>query len=256
MSPATPWYTAPIVLGGGLLLLYLLSRIVAKAAGVAGLDAPTRQRVTRFTTIVLAAWLVLSLALSLKPVSPEAASRPIPLSFPLFIGGSLLLGLGALSIPAWRRTVDAIPLSTLVGVQFFRLIGLLFIILYSVGTLPGYFALPAGWGDVAVGTAALLVGYALLRDAPGARGLSIGFNVVGLSDLVVAVGTGTGFLVPLLFGGLRPGPTTPMTVFPLYIIPTFAVPIAVVLHVYSLRAALSKSGRKEMEGSRLQRVAA
>ena len=101
-----------------------------------------------------------------------------------------------------------------------------------------------------------LVGYALLRDAPGARGLSIGFNVVGLSDLVVAVGTGTGFLVPLLFGGLRPGPTTPMTVFPLYIIPTFAVPIAVVLHVYSLRAALSKSGRKEMEGSRLQRVAA
>jgi hypothetical protein len=130
---------------------------------------------------------------------------------PLFIGGSLLLGFGALRIPAWRRTVDAIPLSTLVGVQFFRLIGLLFVILYSVGTLPGYFALPAGWGDVAVGTAALLVGYALLRDAPGARGLSIGFNILGLSDLIVAVGTGTGFLVPLLFDGLRPGPTTPMT---------------------------------------------
>jgi len=245
MSSATPWYTAPIVLGGGLLLFYLLSRIVAKAAGVAGLDAATRQRVTRLTTIVLAAWLVLSLALSLGPVSPEAAARPVPISFPLFIGGSLLLGLGALRIPAWRRTVDAIPLSTLVGVQFFRLIGLLFLILYSVGTLPGYFALPAGWGDVAVGTAALLVGYALLRDAPGARGLSIAFNIVGLSDLIVAVGTGTGYLVPLLFGGPRPGPTTPMTVFPLYLIPTFAVPIAVTLHLYSLRAALRESGRKE-----------
>ena len=49
MSPSTPWYATPIVLGGGLLLLYLLTRIVAKAAGVAGLDAPTRQRVTRRT---------------------------------------------------------------------------------------------------------------------------------------------------------------------------------------------------------------
>jgi len=245
MSPAIPWYATPIVLGGALFLLYLLSRIVAKAAGVAGLDASTRQLVTRVTTIVLAAWLVLALALSLRPVSPEAAARPIPISFPLFIGGSLLLGFGALTIPSWRRTVDAIPLSTLVGVQFFRLIGLLFLILYSVGTLPGYFALPAGWGDVAVGTAALLVGYALLRDAPGARGLSIAFNIVGLSDLIVAVGTGTGYLVPLLFGGPRPGPTTPMTVFPLYLIPTFAVPIAVTLHLYSLRAALRESGRKE-----------
>jgi hypothetical protein len=47
-----------------------------------------------------------------------------------------------------------------------------------------------------------------------------------------------------------------MTVFPLYLIPTFAVPIAVVLHIYSLRAALSKSGRKLMEGSRLERLAA
>jgi hypothetical protein len=257
MSPATPWYATPIVLGGALFLLYLLSRIVAKAGGAAGLDAPTRQRVTRITTIVLAAWLVLALALSLNPVSLEAAARPIPISFPLFIGGSLLLGLGALTIPAWRRTVDAIPLSTLVGVQFFRLIGLLFVILYSVGTLPGYFALPAGWGDIAVGTAALLVGYALLRDMPGARGLSIGFNIVGLSDLIIAVGTGTGYLVPLLFGGPRPGPTTPMTVFPLYIIPTFAVPIAVTLHVYSLRGAFRERGRKKMEeGGRVERLAA
>src|SRR4026207_1802808 len=122
MSPATPWYATPFVLVVVLLLLYLLSRIVAKATGVAGLDAPTRQRVTRLTTMVLAAWLVLALVRSLRPVSPEAAARPIPISFPLFIGGSLLLGFGALRVPAWRRTVDAIPLSALVGVHFFRLI--------------------------------------------------------------------------------------------------------------------------------------
>jgi hypothetical protein len=101
------------------------------------------------------------------------------------------------------------------------------------------------------------VGYALLRDAPGARGLSIAFNVAGLSDLIVAVGTGTGYLVPLLFGGPLPGPTTPMTVFPLYLIPTFAVPIAVILHVYALRAVLQESGSKEKgEARSVERLAA
>jgi hypothetical protein len=48
-----------------------------------------------------------------------------------------------------------------------------------------------------------------------------------------------------------------MTVFPLYLIPTFAVPIAVTLHLYSLRAALRESGRKEMgEARRVARLAA
>jgi len=257
MSPVTPWYATPIVLGGGLFLLFLLNRIVAKATVDAGLDVSTRQRVTRLTTLILAGWLGLTLIFSLTPVSPDAAARPIPISFPLFMVGSLLVAFAALRIPVWRRTVGAIPLSTLVGVQFFRLIGVLFLVLYSVGTLPGYFALPAGWGDVAVGIAAVLVGYALFRDAPGARAVSVAFNLVGLSDLIVAVGTGTGLLVPLLFGGSQVGPTTPMTVFPLYLIPTFAVPLAVILHLYSLRAVVRESGRREIgEGKRVVGLAA
>ena len=257
MSPATPWYATPIVLGGGLFLVFLLNRIVAKATVAAGLEAATRRRVTRLATLVLSVWLVLTLVFSLTPASPEAAARPIPISFPLFLGASLLLSLGALSIPTWRRTVEAIPLSTLVGVQFFRLIGALFVVLYYAGTLPGYFALPAGWGDVSVGIAALVIGYALWREMPGARGLSVAFNIVGLSDLIVAVGTGTGLLVPLLFGGPQPGPTTPMTVFPLYLIPTFAVPIAVTLHIYGLRAVARATGRQEMgAGRRVEQLTA
>ena len=181
MSPATPWYATPIVLGGGLFLVFLLNRVVAKATVDAGLDAPTRRRVTGLTTSVLAVWLVLTLVFSLMPASPEAVARPIPISFPLFMGWSLLLAFGALGIPAWRRTVAAIPHSTLVGVQFFRLIGVLFLVLYSVGTLPGYFALPAGWGDAAVGVAALLVGYALFRDAPGARAISVWTDLIWAS---------------------------------------------------------------------------
>jgi hypothetical protein len=257
MSPATPWYATPIVLGGGLFLVFLFNRVVSRAAEEAGLGTSTRQRVTWVTTAVLAGWFVLSLIFSLMPASPEAAARPIPISFPLFMGGSLLLGLGALRIPAWRRTVAAIPLWTLVGAQFYRLIGVLFLVLYSVGTLPGYFALPAGWGDAAVGIAAILLGYALFRDVPGARALSVAFNLIGLSDLIVAVGTGTGLLVPLLLGGPQPAPTTPMTVFPLYLIPTFAVPIAVLLHLYSLRAVLRESGSKEIgERRRVEGLAA
>ena len=44
----------------------------------------------------------------------------------------------------------------LIGVQVYRVVGLLFIVLLAQGQLPAYFAEPAGWGDIFVGLTAVL----------------------------------------------------------------------------------------------------
>ncbi len=124
----------------------------------------------------------------------------------------------------------------------------MFLLLLAQGALPAHFAVPAGWGDVVVGLAAPIVALALAAPRPGTLALAAGWNAFGLLDLVVAVGMGTGFLAPLLAPelGTRVPPVGPMGVFPLIVVPTFAVPVAVMLHVAGLarlmRARRAASG--------------
>ncbi|HEU4955961.1 MAG TPA: hypothetical protein VFT28_15350, partial [Gemmatimonadales bacterium] len=65
------------------------------------------------------------------------------------------------------------------------------------------------------------------------RVTGIAWNALGLLDLVVAVGMGTG-LLPLLTGERLPAAAA-MGVYPLILVPTFAVPVAVLLHLIALR---------------------
>jgi hypothetical protein len=149
--------------------------------------------------------------------------------------------------PTWRRVADAIPAESLISVQIFRLIGGIFLPLYAIGSLPRQFALPAGWGDVAVGLLAPLVALAVRNQARGARPLALGWNLFGFVDLLVAVGMGTGYLLLAVQPGLHVPPSAPaMTFFPLVLIPTFAVPLGFILHIYSIRRTLR--GERRWEG--------
>jgi hypothetical protein len=99
---------------------------------------------------------------------------------------------GALLI--WRsetakRVVAAVPQSWLVGVQLYRALGVIFLILYATGKLPALFAWPA-IGDIAIGLLAPIVGVAYARAPHNAATLVAGWNVFGILDLVIAVGTG------------------------------------------------------------------
>lgn len=238
MRIAIPPYVAPIVLALVLGLAVWLSRLVAQAARAADLPPATRRRVTLSTAIVLGVWLIAAL-LSAPAESPvDANGRAIvPAVFAVFGTFSLVAAFGALALSdAWRRTVAAIPVERLVATQVFRLIGFIFLPLLALGALPARFALPAGWGDVAVGLAAPLVALALVRRASGARALALGWNVFGLLDLVAAVGLGTGYLLHALHPGVAIEPAAAMTVFPLVLIPTFGVPLGAILHLYTFRA--------------------
>jgi hypothetical protein len=238
MIPVIPWYFTLISLAGNLAACVGVYLILSSAAGRSGLP-PAAQRAVRIgSAIFVGGWLGAALLLAPAPASLLARDRfYITPTIPAFAVGSFVIVLLAVGLsPAIRRVLEAASLPALIGVQFYRVVGFTFIALLAQGQLPAHFALPAGWGDVAIGVAAPLVALALARGAQGSRAIAVGWNVLGLLDLFVAVGTGTGLLLPLIAPEL--GPRVPaaaaMGVFPMVVVPTFAVPLSIMLHVIAL----------------------
>ena len=119
--------------------------------------------------------------------------------------------------------------------QAWRFGGFTFLALYTYGVLPGYFAWPAGLGDMAIGAAAPWMLVALARE-PGfaASRRFVTWNVLGILDLIVAVTVAAA--VPLLFpNGVIS--TAAMVRLPLVLIPGFFVPGYIILHLIALAQA-------------------
>jgi len=119
----------------------------------------------------------------------------------------------------------------LTAAQSFRLIGFVFVLLEAHRLLPAIFALPAGYGDMFIGATAILAAWKLAGNRR--RGPFITWQVLGITDLVTAVALGT--TAPLV----EPHgvPVTLMTVLPLSLIPTFFVPLFLMLHVICIAQA-------------------
>jgi hypothetical protein len=253
MQPVIPWYVSPIVVGMVIVLAFWTYRLVARGVGAASLPAQTGARVRRTAALFLGSWLVLALVLARSSPSVDAAGNGVvPIALPFFALVSLGAALGLLVLsPTWRRVVDSIPAESLISVQIYRLIGGIFLPLYAIGSLPGQFALPAGWGDLAVGFLAPFVALAVRNQVRGARPLALGWNLFGFADLFVAVGLGTGYLLLALQPGLHTPPgAAAMTFFPLVLIPTFAVPLGFILHIYSIRRSLRGEWRRGTKETR------
>jgi hypothetical protein len=109
--------------------------------------------------------------------------------------------------------------------------------------LPASFAIPAGYGDIAVGLTAPLVSYALAHNKPYARGLAIAWNCFGLLDFAVALGTGIAFIAPHIRQLAMAGHPVSYLDY-ILIIPGFIVPILTLTHMVSLYGLLSKKNRK------------
>jgi hypothetical protein len=188
---------------------------------------------------VLVAWFALAAALSARGTFVADASGPPTIGlgvFPPILAGALALAVS----PRARAAALAIPQPWVVGVQTLRLVGVVFLVLLGRGVLPAPFALPAGWGDLAVGGAAPLVAWAVSRRTPWSAPAAKAWNVLGLLDLAVAVGVGalSAEGSARLFAS---GPSTDaMARLPLSLVPAFGVPIFVLLHVVSLLGLRSR----------------
>jgi hypothetical protein len=172
------------------------------------------------SAVILAAWL---LGIMLLASDNFFRNRVLPPRIPTALLVTLLVGYLFLLSEAFRGIVAAIPQHWLIGIQTFRILGGVFLIRYFQGDSPALFAIPAGVGDVLTGIFALLVAYWWYAGKPYARGAAIAWNLFGMADLVNAVALGT------LTGAAG-------IVFPIVLIPVYAVPRGFLIHSYSSAA--------------------
>jgi len=135
--------------------------------------------------------------------------------------------------------------------QSWRIFGFTFVLLQARGVLPAIFALPAGYGDMAIGATATLV--ALKLANPSHRNLFILWQVLGIADLVLAVSLGT---TARLLSPHGPSMVT-MTVLPLSLVPTFLVPLFLIFHgicITQAKAWEAASGDSGQQQERLQHI--
>ncbi|HEY6412232.1 MAG TPA: hypothetical protein VIX42_01005 [Edaphobacter sp.] len=178
----------------------------------------------RVVAILIAFWFAAVLMASALHVFAGDPERP-PLALlvavlaPITIFTTWYLG-----SRSFRQYILLLNPKTLTLVHSWRLAGIIFLVLSTYKILPEFMALPAGWGDIAIGATAVPVAMWLAR--PGHKASFIAWQVLGVMDLVLAISLGaiSRFVDP---HGIS---TAPMTLLPLSLIPTFVVPLLLILH--------------------------
>jgi hypothetical protein len=192
--------------------------------------SPRSAWIAGLSGLVLAAW-----AITTAVLASSGAYQPADTRSPPPVGIQLVTALAILAACLWLSpTLRGLLRNqkNLIRLNVWRLEGALFLALMFTGQVPALWAIPAGVGDVLIGGAAFWVAARL--DAPGGRRRAVVFNLLGVLDLVVAIGLGI---------TVNPGPaqlfhTTPgaelLTRFPLALVPGFLVPLAFMVHFVSL----------------------
>src|ERR1700720_4656528 len=205
-------------------------------------SAKSRYATAGVLSAVLIGWL--AVAQYLGVAATTGTTLPIVLS-------GLLIPPTVAAIGLWRsesiaRLVSAIPLHWLVAAQVYRAAGGIVLVLWADGRMPWQFALPAGIGDVATGIVAVVVAAQSGRNAIGAHRATYVWCLFGIADLVVAIAIGAMTSPGRVHLLALDAPNLLVTAYPLVMVPTFAVPLALMLHglvLWRLRRGVPASGR-------------
>lgn len=161
---------------------------------------------------------------------------PFAIFLPVIIGGPIVLLSKRLG-----QVLDAMPASWLIALQVYRVLGSGFLIGWALGVVPGIFALPAGIGDVTTGLLAVPVAISLAAGTLEGRKAAVAWNIFGLLDFAVAVSIGL-MISPGPLQLIVPSiPNAAGGLYPNVMIPAFAVPSSILLHVLSLRQLRRRS---------------
>jgi hypothetical protein len=250
-----PSYLPFTVLAGSVATIVAIVVGVSRAIKRPDWSEHQRKRTVQGAAAVLAGWFAIALALALGGVYSAASSRIPTIQFGIIVP----IVIGCLMIWRWpsvSRLIDAVPRPWVIAIQFYRVEGVTFLMLYAAHLLPGVFALPAGLGDIAVGLLAATIGI----GATGGRQLNprsvLRWNLLGIADLIIALTTA--FLTaPSAFQMYAfDRPNELISMYPLVLIPTFLVPLAILLHIISLiqlgRATALAGGRRERAVGQVQ----
>jgi len=216
--------------------------------GAARMEAPAQSRYA--TAGALSVALIAWLAVAQYVGSADMYFATTETAVPTVLFG-LLIPLTAVAIGLWlsgsiASLVSAIPLPWIVAAQVYRVGGGIFLVLWTDERLPWQFALPAGIGDVTTGCFAVVLAALLARKAAGARRAAYTWCIFGIADLVVAITMGAMTSPGRAHLFALEAPNLLISSYPLVMVPTFAVPLALMLHglvLLRLRRQTALTGR-------------
>jgi hypothetical protein len=192
---------------------------------------PVNDRAPAWVTWAAAAWLALALALGgtgrlagLRPPAPQLVLAGLTAAL-------IVLGATVPSLKAWLGSLDP---GVVLVFHLTRFVGIYFLVLYGRGQLPYAFAVPCGWGDIAVATfaAVLLI---LPRGSSRWRQALLVWNTLGLIDILFVVVTAA------RLGLADPPSMAALLRLPLSLLPTFVVPVIIASHVWVFARAGSRA---------------
>jgi hypothetical protein len=217
--------------------MLFLVLMVAIVATVAKRFLP--QRTARVALIGLALWLLYAGALGYFGVVGDPSIRPPGPSF-LLLPVFLFVALFLVRSDAALRVALSFPIGLLMGLQTFRIVVELFLHqLWKDGLAPRMLTYEGANFDMVIGVSAPIIGWLYASGRLGERAALV-WNVFGLAMLanvaVRAVLTAPGML-NVITGDI---PNLAIGSFPFTFIPGFMAPLALVLHVLSIRALREK----------------
>lgn len=206
------------------------------ASGLVWATARHSKRLALAVGAGLGGWLAFTAGLAVSGLLSAWDSLPprLPL-LPLtaFVTGVLLNRTEAL---AGLRA--ATPRAWLVGVQTFRVAVELALYAYFLeGRAPVQMTFEGRNLDIVVGLAAPLVAFAIARKR-AAPAVVLAFNVLGLLVLANTIATAATSVPGPLFRGWAGGTFPALATWPLVWLPSFLAPLAIFLHVASIRQTL------------------
>lgn len=220
------------------LILWNQVRVIAPSISASN---EKKKQIVLLTAVFLFGWLFISIViglLGLFHVAENFVSPLVPLVFIL----AVFLGISLLKSRAFNEIIQLFPRHLLILIQFPRIAGYVFLLLMAEGLLPALFAIPSGYGDIFVGLTALPVAFFVWKKFSFSKTIAIAWNIIGLVDLIIAILLGVLLVFPQPFQIIPVNPTTEiMAVFPMVLVPVFAVPLGIILHVYSLKQFLKKA---------------
>jgi hypothetical protein len=157
------------------------------------------------------------------------AARLLEKAPPAAIGLTVWSLVATLLVSYWRSVrfrhwVLSLDVRHLILLHSTRFVGICFLILYSHGRLPYAFAVPGGWGDIAVAATGVIV--AMLATRKRLSWSVLLWNLIGLLDILFVVMTA----MRLALGD--PGSMAALMRMPLSLLPTFLVPIIIASHIF------------------------